>query len=401
MSFRRHKTCNSSLRFIYPPSPDAVTRPSRFNTQVGVTRKLRLLVASQPLDAGVPHHVLDLVHGLDRDRFRIVVAAPRQSVLWAALEGDPEVELHAISPCRRPAPAGDTRSLAQLARLARGADVIHVHSAKAGFIGRLGAALGGRARRCVFTPHGWSFWSTDGPARRIYLELERRAARWCRTIVAVGEFERAAGLEAGIGRPEQYRVVPNGIDVDRFAGERRPVPGRVLMVGRLAAPKRQDLAVEAIMRVRRSHPEAELHLVGDGPLRRQLESRIAALGAGEAVRLLGTRSDLPDLLAGADCVLLASDYEGAPLSILEAMAAGAPIVASRVAGIPELVLEGETGLLVEPQSAAGIAGGLERVLGDRALAARLGEAGRLRARAHYSRERMVRDLTAVYDEALR
>jgi glycosyltransferase involved in cell wall biosynthesis len=370
------------------------------NTQVKDRRKLRLLLASQPLDAGVPHHVLDLVRALDRDRFDITVAAPRSSALWRGLAGDPGVQLHAISPHRRPAPAGDSRSLGQLARLAARADVVHAHSAKAGFLARVAALATGRASRCLFTPHGWSFWAAEGHTRRLYLTLERRAARWCRTIVAVGDFERSAGLDAAIGRPEQYVVVRNGIDLSRFALPREPVPGRVVMVGRLASPKRQDLAVEAILAVRREHPRTELQLVGEGPGRGGLERRIAELGAGEAVRLLGTRDDIPELLAQASCLVLASDYEGAPLSILEAMAAGVPVVASNVAGIPELVADGVTGLLTEPGSAPALADGLRTMLADPARAAALGAAGRARALERYSRERMVAELTALYEAVL-
>jgi len=367
---------------------------------VGTPRKARLLIASQPLDAGVAHHVLDVVQGLDRDRFEVVVATPRESVLWRELSGDRDIELHAIGAAREPSPASDSRSLAKLLRLAARADVIHGHSAKAGFLSRLAAAGTRRTARCVFTPHGWSFWAAEGRTRRLYLGLERAAAHWCGTIVAVGRFERDAGLEAGIGRPGQYVVVPNGIDVGRFALPRRPVPGRVLMVGRLAPPKRHDIAVEAIMRVRRRYPGAELHVVGDGPGRAELERLIAELGAQEAVRLLGTRPDVAELLSEAECVLLASDYEGAPLSILEGMAAGVPVVASRVAGIPELVVDGESGLLVQPGSAEALGDVLAGLLADPTRAATVGEAGRARARTHYSRERMAADLTAVYEAAL-
>lgn len=362
--------------------------------------KQRLLIASQPLDAGVPHHVLDVVRGLDRDRFALTVATPRESVLWQELVGDPGVELHPIGPHRKPSPFGDLRSFAQLARLVARADIVHGHSAKAGFLSRLAAAATRRTRRCVFTPHGWSFWAAEGRTQQLYLALERQAADWCKTIVAVGQFERDAGLEAGIGTPEQYAVVANGVDVSRFALPRRPRAGRVVMVGRIAPPKRHDLAVEAMVQVRSVHPDAELHIIGDGPGRPALEARISALSAWENVRLLGARDDIPALLAEAEVLLLASDYEGAPLSVLEAMAAGVPVVASAVAGIPELVIDGETGVLVEPGSAAAIGEAISALLGAPARAAELGAGGKVRARDHYSRERMIRDLTAVYDAVL-
>lgn len=364
------------------------------------TRKVRLLVASQPRDGGVAHHVLDVVRSLDRERFEIDVACTRSSILWRDLGGDPDVRLHEIADARAPSPA-DSLSLARLLPLVARADVVHGHSSKAGFLVRLAAAAVGRRRACVFTPHGWSFWAAGGAEARVYVALERAAARWCRTIVAVSEDERDAGLAERVGRPAQYRVITNGIDVDRFAAAPRPVAGRILMLGRLAPPKRQDLAVRAVARLRRDHPDAELWLVGDGPARHAVERVVADAEAADAVRLLGTRADVPELLAGAACVVLASDYEGAPLSVLEALAAGVPVVASRAGGIPELVDDGRTGLLVPPDDVEALAAALAAVIGDAARARAMGEAGREEARTRFSLRRMVDELEGLYEDAAR
>ena len=147
-------------------------------------------------------------------------------------------------------------------------------------------------------------------------------------------------------------------------------------------------------------PEAELHLVGDGPDRAAVERLAAELGLRDAARLLGTRADVPELLATAHCVLLASDYEGCPLSVLEAMAAGVPVVATAVGGVPEIVADGETGLLTPRGDAQALARALETVLADRDLATRLGAEGRARARRELGRERMGAEVVALYDELL-
>src|SRR3954451_6532517 len=118
----------------------------------------RLLLASQPLSAGVPRHVLDLVEGAGTDAWEIDAACPRASTLWQALAGRPDIRLHPLGAARRPAPGG-IPSFARLLRLAARAGVVHVHSAKAGFLGRLAAVLRGRSRRCAYTPHAWSFWA--------------------------------------------------------------------------------------------------------------------------------------------------------------------------------------------------------------------------------------------------
>ncbi len=363
------------------------------------TPRRRILLASQPLDAGVPRHVLDLVACLEPSRFEIAVACPTESTLWRGLEAMPWVARHALGAERAPSPA-DTVSLSRLLRLVADADVVHGHSAKAGFLVRLAAAVRGRTARCVFTPHGWSFWAAQGAAARTYLGLERRAARWCRRIVAVSEHERDAGLTAGVGRFDQYRVIRNGVDLSRFDAVPSPVAGRIVMLARLAPPKRHDLALHALQVVRRRVPEAELYLVGDGPGRPEIERLAAELGLRDAARLLGTRSDVPELLATAQCVLLASDYEGCPLSVLEAMAAGVPVVATAVGGIPELVADGETGLLTPRGDAQALARALETVLADRDLAMRFGAEGRARARRELGRERMGAEVVALYDELL-
>jgi len=359
--------------------------------------KSRLLVAAQPKDGGVARHVVTLVEALPPGRFAVDVACPRDSLTWTSLEGVEGVELHAIQPHRRPSP-GDTRSFASLLRLAGSADVVHVHSSKAGFLGRLASALRGKRTACVFSPHGWSFWAADGPEARLYAGLERLAARWCRSIVALSGHEREAGLEAGVGRAEQYRVIPNGVRLERFALPRSAVRGRILMVGRLAPPKRPDLALRALAAARLVIPEAELHVVGDGPLRPEAERLAAELGVAGAVCFLGHREDVPELLASAECALLASDYEGCPLSVVEAMAAGVPVAATAAGGTGELVQPGRTGELGPIGDAEALAIALERVLGDPARAVELGAEGRRVAEASLSLERMVDRLVELYEE---
>jgi glycosyltransferase involved in cell wall biosynthesis len=340
--------------------------------------------------------VLEIVRGLEGGPYALTVACPRASTLWRELEGS--VALHEIAPARRPAP-GDARSLASLLRLVAQHDVIHAHSAKAGFLARLACAVRGRGSRCIFTPHGWSFWAVDGAERALYLRLERTAARWCRAIVALSEHERDAGVSAGIGAPPLYRVIPNGIELDRFGAEPAPVAGRIVMVGRFAPPKRHDVVVRALADVRPQHPEAELHLVGDGPLRHEVESLVLQLGLQDAVRFLGTRDDVPDLLAAAAVVVLASDYEALPLSVIEAMAAGVPVAATATGGIGELVTDGDTGFLVGAGDSRGLASALGEVLSDSERARAMGQHGREEARRRFSRERMVGNLVGLYDDA--
>jgi glycosyltransferase involved in cell wall biosynthesis len=360
---------------------------------------VKLLIASQPLTGGVAAHVLGLVGALPRDRFELHVACPRESLVWRRLEGDAGVRLHAIGAHREAAP-GDVRSFAALLPLVRGADVVHAHSSKAGFLARLAAAATRRRRSCLFTPHGWSFWAAEGAEARFYVALERRAARWCRAIVTLSASERDAGLRAGVGRPEQYRVIPNGVALDDHAAEPEPVPGRLLVVGRFAAPKRPDLVLRAFGDVVASFPEAELHFVGDGPGRAEAVDLSNELGLGGRVRFLGVREDVPELLRKASGLVLASEYEGCPLVVLEAMAAGVPVVATAVGGMSELVEDGRSGILSRPGDDADLAAALRRLLASPAEARAMGEAARGDAERRFSHDRMVSDLVALYDEIL-
>jgi glycosyltransferase involved in cell wall biosynthesis len=219
--------------------------------------------------------------------------------------------------------------------------------------------------------------------------------------VALTQAELDDGVAAGVGRPDQYRVVPNGVELERFTGNGEPRARRILFVGRLAAQKRPDLAVEIIRRVRADHPDAELWVVGDGPQRADVERLVSSAGLDGAVRLLGgARRDLPGLLRESACLLLPSDYESCPYAVLEAMAAGVPVVATRVGGVPDLLDDGVEGLLVPARQPEAAAAAVGRILADSKLARTMGEAGRTRARERYSLERMVADTMTVYEELL-
>jgi glycosyltransferase involved in cell wall biosynthesis len=360
-------------------------------------RGRRLLVATQAVETGVPIHILGLLDGLADTSVEIDAVCPKGSLLWRVLEGRPQVSLHPITGARRPA-ASDVVDLVRLTRLASRATVIHLHSAKAGFLGRLASALRQRRDSCIFTPHGWSFWAFSGAESALYLRLERLAARWSRSIVAVSHNEHAAGLEARVGAPGQYSVIHNGVDAEQFARERKPIPGRLLLVGRLSHAKRPDVALRVLQAVRERFPAAELHIVGGGPEEARVRQQVEELGLADSVRLLGRRDEVAGLLAEADCLLLTSDYEGCPIAVIEAMAAAVPVVATNVGGVPELVVDGETGLLADARDVHRLADHVGLILGDPDLATRLGTAGRARATSQFSRRQMQEKTFALYRE---
>ncbi len=205
---------------------------------------------------------------------------------------------------------------------------------------------------------------------------------------------------------EKLTVIPNAIPIEDFAatadpalrselagGTPRPV---VLSVARLDPQKGECYLLEAAVQI----PEAVFVLVGDGPQRSALESQAAALGLTERVRFLGRRSDVPALLAACDLFVLPSLYEGLPLSVLEAMAARRPVVATDIAGTREAVRDGITGLLVPPADPGALARALRRLLGDPSLGAALTSAAYDRMQVEYSAATMVKRVTQVYEMLL-
>jgi len=276
--------------------------------------------------------------------------------------------------------------------------IVHANSSKAGVLGRIAAALAGVPVR-IFTVHGWAFSAHSGPAATLYRWAERVVCPLTTVTICVADSERAAGIAAGTCREERTVVIPNGVDVETVARvQHNGDPPRIVAVGRLQAPKDMLTLVRALAALECKRFSATI--VGDGPDRRRLEREVRALGLEHAVELAGERRDVSRLLAEADVFVLSSGSEGAPLSVLEAMAAGLPVVASAVGGIPEIVLDGETGLLVPAGDPSRLAAALDRVLADPALRRRLGSAGRGRAGALFDVRRFRRAHVELYRREL-
>jgi glycosyltransferase involved in cell wall biosynthesis len=197
-------------------------------------------------------------------------------------------------------------------------------------------------------------------------------------------------------------VVPLGVDLDRFASGTPTLQKDGVLVGdvaRLARQKDHRTLLAAMATVRREHPDARLVLVGDGELRAELEQLAAGLGLEGSVLFTGARDDVPDLLASFDVFAHAARYEGFCLAVVEAQAAGIPVVATAVGGVPEAVANGETGLLVPPGDDHALAAAITRLLEDQPLADRLAAAGRRRVHDLYSERRMVEETLRLYGEA--
>lgn len=277
--------------------------------------------------------------------------------------------------------------------------LIAVHSSKAGILGR----LAGHSLRIpvLLTAHGWNF--TPGvsalPAA-VYRQIERSAGPLASRIITVSEFDRQLALEARIATEHRIVTVHNGMpDIPphlRAEPDRTPV--RLMMVARYGPQKDHPTLLRALAGLQ-NYPW-ELDLIGDGPLMGQMESLAATLGIAGRVRFLGQRMDVDQILASAQVSLLVTNWEGFPLSILEAMRAGLPVVASSVAGIGEAVRDGQTGYLVPRGDVGLVRDRVERLLTDPALRLRLGRGGRTRYEQHFTLEHFVARTLAVYQDVL-
>lgn len=239
------------------------------------------------------------------------------------------------------------------------------------------------------------FGGWKGVAARFY---ERSVARWLLrrpdALVAVSEAV-AASVRPYVSLP--VTVIPNGVDIDRF----RPSPRqhgagrRIVFVGRLIANKGPQTALDAFSRVEEKYPSATLTMVGDGPLRSSLEKCVAERGLEGKVRFLGLRGDVAEILNASDVLVRPSLVEGMPLTILEAMASGLPVIASDVGGVSEIVSDGNTGYLIRPRSHEELAEALVRMFEDDERMVAMGSAGMRRVRANFSW-----DITASATERL-
>ena len=311
-------------------------------------------------------------------------------------------------------PARDVAAVVALWRLFRRARpaIVHTHTSKAGFIGRLAARLAG-VPAVIHQPHGHVFYGYWGPRRTaLFVALERLAAPWTDAIVTLTPREVDEHLERGIGRAAQYAVVPSGVPT---AALRAAAPSRaaararlglaagafvVAGVGRLVPIKGFDLLVAALPDVLARVPSTQVVLVGDGAERAALQARAAALGVGDRLRITGAVTDVTVYLAAADVLVAPSRNEGMGRVLVEALALGVPVVGTAVGGIPDVIVDGECGVLVPPEDPPALAEALADLGLDVARRAKLAAAAAPHAEA-FSTAVAGAAMTSIYDRLVR
>src|SRR5256885_8779959 len=319
---------------------------------------------------------------------------------------------------REISPLRDLVATFRLARLIRRErpQILHTHTAKAGTVGRVAALLGGHRRRPIVVPtfHGHGLRGYFGPLRSLFFRLlERWLASRTTALIAVSPQVRDDLVSLGIAPRERFAVIRLGIQLDeRVAAEQNGrVDSRrylgipedrfaVGWIGRMTAVKRTDDVLVAFKRLRENGVEATLCLVGDGPDRVGLEQRAHDLGIVRDTLFLGYQEDVAPFYAAFDALVLPSSNEGTPVSVIEALGAGRPVVATRVGGVPDVVRDGEEGFLVEPGATDELAERLGQLARDPALRERMGKQGRDRVLPRYAVERLVDDIDRLYRSLL-
>jgi glycosyltransferase involved in cell wall biosynthesis len=360
----------------------------------------RLLVVVTLAEAGgAQTFAATLAAGL-RERYEVEVAAHGPGALADACARHGVPFHHVENLVRDPHPRRDAAAVRELRSLARemAPDVVQINSSKAGVLARI--ALAGLGTRTVFTAHGWAFSGRAGTAGAVYTASERAVAPLTDSIVCVSSHDLRLAHERRIAPRHGLHVIHNGVDAPPVPTARRP-PGARLVLGctaRLAPPKDLTTLLDALARPGCERWEARVF--GEGPDRPAIERHRDRLGLADRVVLLGNRDDVPAQLADCDAFGLITDWEGLPYSILEAMASGLPVLATRVGGIPDLVTPGSTGELVPPRDAAAAGEVLAAWAADPARLPQLGRAGHARARESFSRERMIGRYGALFDSLL-
>ena len=276
-------------------------------------------------------------------------------------------------------------------------EIVHANSSKAGVLARLAAAAT-RVPIRIFTVHGWAFKAYDGLASRLYLAADRLMRPLTTMTICVSETERTAGLAMRTCSSDRTTVIANAVELQPARPEPVTAPPLVLSVGRLKAPKDFATLLRAIAAL--PSGSCRLRIAGDGPERAALSEEIHRLGLDGIVELLGDRDDVAELLRASHLFVLSSRSEGMPMSVLEAMACGVPVVASAVGGIQELVVDEESGLLVEPGDPKALAGAIARVVDDAEIRRHFAAAGHARAGQLFDPERWRQEHVNLYRRLL-
>lgn len=363
--------------------------------------KIVFVITRLDVIGGASVHLLDLVEGVQRAGHDVEILGGGKGVFLDRIEAA-GIKCTSLKHLQREISLWhDFIGFFELRKQLKNAkpDLVHLHSSKAGILGRLAAkSLGVPA---VFTAHGWAF--TEGVSirkRKLYLAIERFMVKFSDKIITVSEFDRQLALRSNVGNKTLVNAVHNGMPnmpvVER--GIKASIV-KLIMVARFDEQKDHSSLITAISQL--EYKNWHLEFVGDGPLMKQTVADVKDLGLAEYVSFSGSCNDVAKRLEKSDVFLLISNWEGLPLTILEAMRSGLPVIASSVGGVPEAVTDGHTGFLVPRGNVQELSSAINKVLASEELRLAFGKAGRKKFDEEFLFDSMLKKTLNTYKQIIK
>lgn len=370
-------------------------------------RKIKILEMIDDASIGGGQvHVLMLAKYLDRDEFDISIACKGQGYLVdEALKSGIKVISIAMDNRLR------LKTFREVTRMLRKSkfDIIHTHGGTAGFWGRIGSFVAGTPAIRIHSYHGMHYLTKNHSFPRYLKTVDRLLLSVTNNVVCVCSSDYKKGLESGIANQKKAVIIPCGIEVEKFTTLSRNNVLRaesgiresdILFgsVGRLHVQKGQRYLLEAFQYVKSKHTHVWLWIVGEGELRGELEKLAKDYGVHDSVRFLGARANIPEILSAIDVFVLPSLWEGQPITILEALAAGKPVIATSVDGISDILVNGRNALLVPAKDPDSLAAAMNRMIRDVGLRTRISAAARETVSDKFTAEKMAEQFGVLYQK---
>ncbi|MFA5411259.1 MAG: glycosyltransferase family 4 protein [Candidatus Omnitrophota bacterium] len=376
-------------------------------------QKLNLLYVITKLElGGAQKQLLSLISSLDKERFNLFLFTAKEGMLIPDALSVKGLNLKSSRYLERPINfLKDFLALIEIYRFIKKNNIaiVHTHSSKAGILGRIAARLAG-VKSIIHTVHGWPFNDYQQALfRRLFILMERLAGKFTSRLIVVSCHDRQKGLKERIGREDKYSLIRYGIDKREFSvtnqgiREKFGISSQDLIVTNISCFKPQKSPLDFIKLaylVNQALPGVKFLLVGDGALRKKIENLVLRLNLQNKVILTGWRRDIPEILSVTDVLALTSLWEGLPIVVLEAMAAGCPAVVTATGGVEEAVIDGKTGFMVAPGDIREMSEKLLLLLKDAPLRKITGQNARFSLDSDFRLEKMLENNRNLYENLL-
>jgi glycosyltransferase involved in cell wall biosynthesis len=362
---------------------------------------------------GAQDNTLYTVELLDKEKYDISLCCNLDGELVERAKKIEAIKLFDIPfLCREVSPYRDIRAFLSLYKLFKEEDftIIHTHSSKAGLLARLAAVLN-KTPIVIHTIHGFAFNDfMNGLKKNFFIYLEKLLAKWTDVLITVSNLNKKKIIDLNIAHENKIKNIYSGIDLSLFTNKRNDEFRKELnlendhlllgSVGRLSNQKDPITMIEAFGIISKPFPNAHLALVGDGELKGKILEKIDQLKLNDRIHLTGNKNNPWSVYHSMDLFIMSSIYEGLGRSITEALSCGVPVVCTDVEGVPEIVRDNITGILVRPKDSNKLADAIIRTLNDMETAKKMAEEGRRFVNDNFDVNKMVNDIDSLYNTLL-